>query len=150
MRKILSFAFFIAACVAIGALSSFANTPGDWYQSLQKPFFQPPDWIFAPVWAGLYVMIGIALATTWFDENNKPRLIVFAIQAILNISWSPAFFGLKNPMLGLFIIVPLLISILAFIGMSWRPNRQAALLFVPYALWVAFAAALNLSIVVLN
>jgi tryptophan-rich sensory protein len=150
MRKILSFAFFITACVAIGALSSLANTPGDWYQSLNKPFFQPPNWIFAPVWAGLYVMIGIALALTWFDENNRGRLAIFALQAILNISWSPAFFGLKSPTLGLLIIVPMLISIVVFIGMSWRPNRQAALLFVPYALWVAFAAALNLSIVLMN
>lgn len=150
MRKILTFVLFIVACVAIGALSSVANTPGEWYQSLNKPFFQPPDWVFAPVWAGIYVLIGIALAVTWFDEDNTGRLVVFAIQAILNISWSPAFFGLKSPVLGLVIIIPMLISILLFIGMSWRPNRQAALLFVPYALWVTFATALNLSIVALN
>ncbi|WP_313197385.1 TspO/MBR family protein [Rhizobium sp.] len=150
MGKILTFAFFIFACVAIGALSSYANTPGEWYQSLQKPFFNPPDWVFAPVWAGLYVMIGVALSTTWFDKNNTGRLIVFAIQGFLNILWSPAFFGLQSPILGLVIIVPMLAFILLFILMSWQPNRQAAWLFVPYALWVAFATALNLSIVMLN
>lgn len=150
MGKILTFAFFIVTCVAIGALSSYANTPGDWYQSLNKPFFNPPDWVFAPVWAGLYVMIGVALSTTWFDKDNTARLIVFAIQGFLNIFWSPAFFGLQSPLLGLIIIVPMLAFIVLFIVMSWKPNRQAAWLFVPYALWVAFAAVLNLSIVLLN
>ncbi len=150
MGKILTFAFFIVTCVAIGALSSYANTPGGWYQSLNKPFFNPPDWVFAPVWAGLYVMIGVALSTTWFDKDNTARLIVFAIQGFLNIFWSPAFFGLQSPLLGLIIIVPMLAFIVLFIVMSWKPNRQAAWLFVPYAFWVAFAAVLNLSIVLLN
>lgn len=150
MRKILVLVFFVVVCVAIGALSGIANTPGEWYQSLNKPFFQPPDWLFAPVWAALYILIGVALSTTWFDENNGRRLIVFAIQGFLNILWSPAFFGLQSPILGLVIIVPMFCFILLFIRMSWQPNRQAALLFVPYAVWVAFATALNLSIVILN
>jgi translocator protein len=152
MRKVFSAVFFVVACVTIGALSGVANTPGEWYQSLNKPFFHPPDWVFAPVWAGIYVMIGLALAETWFDEDDGRvrRLFVFGMQAVLNILWSPSFFGLQMPMLGLLLIVPLLASILLFIAISWRPDRKAALLFVPYALWVAFATVLNFSIVVLN
>jgi benzodiazapine receptor len=150
MIKFLVFSLFILACVAIGALSGLSNVPGEWYQSLEKPFFNPPSWIFAPVWTVLYAMIGAALASTWYDENNGRRLVVFAIQGFLNILWSPAFFGLQNPALGLAIIVPMLFCILLFIKISWQPNRQAALLFVPYALWVSFATLLNLSIVILN
>ncbi len=150
MSKWIVFGLFIVASVAIGALSGASNAPGAWYQALEKPFFNPPAWVFAPVWTVLYGMIGAALASTWYDENNGRRLVVFAIQGFLNIFWSPAFFGLQNPVLGLVIIVLLLAFILLFIAMSWRPNRQAALLFLPYAAWVAFATALNLAIVILN
>lgn len=114
MRKIVSAFLFVAACLAIGALSRVANTPAEWYQSLDKPFFQPPDWLFAPVWAGLYILIGLALAETWLDrrEPRTLRLIVFAIQGILNILWSPVFFGMRSPALGLIVIVLMLAFIL--------------------------------------
>jgi tryptophan-rich sensory protein len=150
MSKVIVFSIFILASIAIGVISGVSNLPGEWYQSLNKPFFNPPNWIFAPVWTVLYGMIGAALAATWYDENNGRRLIIFAIQGFLNILWSPAFFGMQNPALGLAIIIPMLVFILLFIAMSWRPNRWAALLFLPYALWVAFATLLNLSIVMLN
>lgn len=150
MTKILVTLFFIVACVALGALSGASNVPGEWYQSLDKPFFNPPGWIFAPVWTVLYVMIGVALSAIWFEEDNSRLLVLFAIQAALNLLWSPAFFGLHSPVLGLLIIVPLLVTILMFIAAGWQKNRTAAWLFVPYALWVAFATVLNLSIVLLN
>ena len=150
MNKILIFFIFILASVAIGALSGLSNQPGEWYQSLNKPFFNPPNWVFGPVWTVLYGMIGGALAATWYDEDNRRRLQIFAVQAVLNLDWSPAVVGLQSPRLGLVIIVPLLISILLFIAASWRPNRWAAWLFVPYAFWVGFATLLNLAIVLLN
>jgi len=150
MTKILVTLFFIVACVALGALSGASNVPGEWYQSLDKPFFNPPGWIFAPVWTVLYVMIGVALSAIWFEEDNSRLLVLFAIQAALNLLWSPAFFGLHSPVIGLLIIVPLLVTILMFIAAGWQKNRTAAWLFVPYALWVAFATVLNLSIVLLN
>ncbi len=150
MIKILVTIVFIVACVALGALSGASNVPGEWYQSLDKPFFNPPGWIFAPVWTVLYVMIGVALSAIWFEEDNRRLLVLFAIQAALNLLWSPAFFGLHSPVLGLVIIVPLLVTILMFIAAGWQKNRTAAWLFVPYALWVAFATVLNLSIVLLN
>ncbi|MGE7370125.1 TspO/MBR family protein [Neorhizobium sp. NPDC001467] len=150
MRKLITYILFVAACVAIGVLSGIANMPGEWYQNLQKPPLNPPNWIFGPVWAALYVMIGTALAETWFDRNNRSRLVIFGLQGILNLGWSPAFFGLQNAPLGLAIIVPMLFFILLFIAASWNANRKAALLFVPYAAWVAFATYLNLAIVLLN
>jgi tryptophan-rich sensory protein len=150
MNKTVVSILFIIACVALGALSGLSNQPGEWYQSLNKPFFNPPNWIFGPVWTVLYGMIGGALAATWYDENNTRRLQIFAVQAVLNLLWSPAFFGMQSPLLGLVIIVPLLVSILLFIATSWQPNRWAAWLFVPYAVWVAFATLLNLAIVLLN
>ncbi|WP_117193064.1 TspO/MBR family protein [Rhizobium terrae] len=150
MNKTVVMIIFMVACVALGALSGAGNAPGEWYQSLNKPFFHPPGWIFAPVWTVLYVLIGAALSATWFDENNMRRLQIFAVQAVLNLLWSPAFFGLHSPVLGLVIIVPLLISIMLFIAVSWPLNRWAAWLFVPYAAWVAFATLLNLSIVLMN
>lgn len=150
MGKLITYILFIAACVTIGALSGVSNMPGEWYRALEKPPFTPPDWLFGPVWAALYVMIGTALAQTWFDEDNRARLTVFFVQAFLNILWSPAFFGMHNPMFGLIIIIPMLFLILLFIVISWKPNRQAAFLFVPYAVWVALATYLNLGIVLLN
>lgn len=150
MGKLTTYILFVAACVAIGVLSGVSNMPGEWYQALEKPPLNPPDWIFGPVWAALYVMIGTALAETWFDENNRSRLIVFGLQGAFNICWSPAFFGMQNPTLGLAIIIPMLFFILLFIAVSWNPNRKAALLFVPYAIWVSFATYLNLAIVLLN
>lgn len=152
MRKLITYLLFVAACVAIGVLSGIANMPGEWYRALEKPPLNPPNWIFGPVWAALYVMIGTALAETWFDDNNnrRRRLVVFALQGVLNICWSPAFFSMQNPPLALAIIIPMLLLILLFIAMSWVPNRKAALLFVPYALWVGFATYLNLAIVLLN
>ena len=150
MRKPIVYGLFIIASVAVGVISGVSNIPGEWYQQLNKPFFNPPNWIFGPVWTVLYGMIGAALASTWYDRNNTRRLVVFAVQAVLNLLWSPAFFGMQNPVLGLTIIVPMLAFILLFIAMSWQPNRTAALLFVPYALWVAFATLLNISIVMLN
>ncbi|MDE1159944.1 MAG: tryptophan-rich sensory protein [Neorhizobium sp.] len=150
MQKIVVFILFIAVSVALGALSGVSNLPGEWYQSLAKPFFNPPSAIFAPVWTVLYAMIGAALAATWYSRDNGRRLAIFVVQAVLNLAWSPVFFGLHSPILGLVVIVPLLVSIVIFIVASWTPCRVAALLFIPYAAWVAFATLLNLAIVALN
>lgn len=150
MNKTALLIIFIVVSVALGTLSGVSNQPGAWYQSLNKPFFNPPNWIFGPVWTVLYGMIGGALAAIWYDEDNARRLQIFAAQAVLNLIWSPAFFGQQSPVLGLVIIVPLLVTILLFIKANWDANRWAAWLFVPYAAWVAFATLLNLAIVLLN
>eukprot|EP00913_Durusdinium_trenchii_P027001 g25336.t1 len=150
MKRILPTLAFVGGVVAIGSLIGLLNIPGDWYQSLAKPFFNPPNWIFGPVWTVLYVFIGIAGARTWIADRRSGRMRIWFVQMVLNFLWSPAFFGLQAPALGLVVIVPLLIAILAFIRASWRADRLSAWLFVPYALWVAFATALNASIVALN
>ncbi|RWX76755.1 tryptophan-rich sensory protein [Neorhizobium lilium] len=149
-RRILTHLVFIVGVVALGSLIGIFNIPGEWYQSLQKPPFNPPNWIFGPVWTALYVLIGMAGARTWITARTSARMTIWFVQMVLNFLWSPAFFGFEKPALGLVVIVPLLIAILAFIRASWPFDRIAAWLFVPYALWVAFATLLNTSIVVLN
>jgi tryptophan-rich sensory protein len=150
MKRTIVHAIFILAVVTLGSLIGLLNIPGEWYQSLQKPFFNPPNWLFGPAWTVLYILIGIAGARTWLAARSSVLMNIWFGQMALNFLWSPAFFGLQSPILGLAVIVPLLIAILAFIRVSWPIDRIAAWLFVPYALWVAFATLLNLSIVILN
>ncbi|MET3587327.1 tryptophan-rich sensory protein [Pseudorhizobium tarimense] len=124
--------------------------PGEWYQTLEKPSFQPPPWLFGPVWTTLYVLIAIAGARTWLAAPASGRMQVWFGQMALNFLWSPAFFGAESPVLGLVVIAPLLVAIILFIRMSWSPDRVSAWLFLPYLAWVGFATLLNLSIVLLN
>lgn len=150
MKTVLTYILFIAIVVGLGALSGVSNMPGEWYQTLEKPFFQPPPWIFAPVWTTLYVLIAIAGARTWLAAPASARMRVWFAQMILNLLWSPAFFGAESPILGLVVIIPMLVAILAFAWFSWNQDRISGWLFVPYIAWVGFATLLNLSIVVLN
>ncbi|MBN9032753.1 MAG: sensor histidine kinase [Rhizobiales bacterium 63-7] len=150
MRKIATHLLFIAAVLGGGLFIGFNFMPGDWYQSLAKPPFNPPNWIFAPVWSILYILIGVAGARTFLRDGLSNAFGLWVMQLILNFLWSPAFFGARNAHLALAVIVPLLATILAFIALRWRRDRVAALLFVPYAAWVGFATLLNASIVWLN
>lgn len=150
MKSALVHLVFIVLTVAVGALIGINNVPGDWYQSLQKPFFNPPNWIFAPVWTTLYVMIAIAGARTWLRNPMGGRMQLWASQMLLNFMWSPLFFGMQSPAAALIVIVPMLICIIAFIVVTSSRDRISMGLFVPYAAWVAFATLLNASIVYLN
>lgn len=150
MNKILIHIVFVLAIVVIGSLIGINNIPGEWYQSLQKPPFNPPNFIFAPVWTLLYVLIGLAGARTFLAAPHSASMKIWLVQIVLNFLWSPAFFGLQSPLLGLVVILPMLAAILAFIALRWSADRIAAGLFAPYAVWVAFASLLNLSIVLLN
>lgn len=150
MRNALTHIIFIALTVGLGVFSGVANTPGEWYQTLAKPFFTPPPWIFAPVWTLLYVLIGVAGARTWQRAPASAAMQIWFGQLILNFLWSPSFFGLKSPLLGLLVVSALLIAIVGFIIWVRPIDRAASLLFAPYAIWVAFASLLNLSILVLN
>lgn len=137
---------FVAAVTAIGLLIGWAFLPGAWYAGLVKPAFTPPNWLFGPAWTTLYVLIGIAGARAW----TRGGAGLWFAQMGLNFLWSPVFFGLQNPGLGLLVILALLATILAFIAHRWRQDRVAALLFLPYAAWVSFATALNAAIWRLN
>ncbi|MBT9372205.1 TspO/MBR family protein [Rhizobium sp. CSW-27] len=150
MKKLLIHLLFILLVVGLGALIGVSNVPGTWYQSLAKPPFNPPNWIFGPVWTALYVLIGIAGARAWLTAPASARTQLWFGQMALNFLWTPAFFGAESTLLGLVVILPLLVAILAFIRISWTTDRIGALLFVPYALWVGFATLLNLSLFLLN
>ncbi|AQS62876.1 Tryptophan-rich sensory protein [Rhizobium rhizogenes] len=150
MKNLTVYVVFVVVVVAIGALIGVNNVPGEWYQSLQKPFFNPPNWIFGPVWTTLYVLIGIAGARTWIRKRMGTRMRLWFTQMALNFLWSPIFFGMPSPAGALIIIIPMLVCILAFIALTYRRDRISMWLFVPYALWVAFATVLNASIGILN
>ncbi len=126
--------------------------PGPWYDELIKPALTPPGWIFTPVWLSLYLMIAIAGRIAWKRTASlrHPAVVCWGCQLLLNAMWSWLFFGLQSPVLALVDIFLLLLMLLAFIRFSWPVSRTASLLFMPYALWVGFAAYLNLGIVLLN
>ena len=125
-----------------------------WYAALNKPSFNPPNWIFGPVWTILYLLMGISLYLIWSKgikkRSSKTALVVFLIQLALNSLWSILFFGLKSPFLAFIEIIILWFMILATIINFYRISKIASYLLIPYLLWVSFAFVLNFSIVLLN
>jgi len=146
----------IILCQLAGLIGSLATVPAipTWYESLKKPFFNPPNWIFGPVWTGLYALMGVSLFLTWQRRKDNSEvniaLVFFFLQLMLNVLWSMAFFGLRSPLLGLMDIVLLWTAIFLTIRKFLNISRTAALLLVPYILWVSFAVLLNFSLWVLN
>ncbi|MEO8756087.1 MAG: TspO/MBR family protein [Casimicrobiaceae bacterium] len=143
-------AIFIAVVVAVGGLIGVSSSPDGWYQSLAKPPFNPPNWVFAPVWFTLYVCIAIAGARTYLRDASSAPMFLWILQMVLNWVWSPTWFSLHMLWPAFVLIVAILLLIIGFVITSWHRDRLSAWLFVPYALWVAFASTLNLSIAVLN
>jgi translocator protein len=146
----------IGICLLPGLIGTpFTETgPGSWYQQLDKPWFNPPGWVFGPVWSILFVANGIALYLVWTRGESSRRwyilISVFVAQLVLNALWTPAFFGLESPVAGLVVIVPLGILIAATIILAWPVSAAASLLLVPYLIWVSFATVLNFTIWQLN
>ena len=123
--------------------------PGEWYRGLDKPRWQPPDWLFAPVWTVLYAMIASSGWLVWRQKGVADAavpLTAYAVQLILNAAWTPIFFGLRRPGLAAIEIAMVWGSILATIWFFYPVSPAAAGLLVPYLVWVSFAAALNISI----
>jgi tryptophan-rich sensory protein len=143
-------------CVIVGSLGSLVTVtgPGSWYASLEKPFFTPPGWVFAPVWITLFTLMGISLYLIWESGTGKRdvqvALWIFGVQFALNVIWSFLFFGLQSPLLGFINIVLLWVMIIATIIAFYRVRKIAAYLLVPYIAWVTIASALNGSIYVMN
>jgi tryptophan-rich sensory protein len=140
------------AAAAIGTIATISNIP-TWYAALEKPFFNPPNWLFGPVWTLLYILIGISLYLIWTQkstQSKKNAYIVFTMQMILNALWSIVFFGLHQVWLGFIIITLLLASILTMIILFRRFSHTASHILIPYAAWVTFATCLNLAIAILN
>lgn len=138
-----------------GFLGSVFTTPAvkSWYLVINKPTWNPPSWLFGPVWTTLFILMGIALYLVWSAKmNTKVRvaLKMFAVQLILNVLWSVFFFGMGNFWLAFDEILILWVFILLTIIKFWKVDRAAGALLVPYILWVSFAAYLNLTIASLN
>jgi tryptophan-rich sensory protein len=150
MSKPATYVLFIAIVLGIGLLIGYINLPGEWYRSLVKPPFTPPNWLFGPAWTIIYILVGIAGARTWLGGGISPGMVLWFVQMLLNFIWSPLFFGRQMPATALVVIVALLVAILGFIANRWSADRPAALLFMPYAAWVAFATLLNGSIAYSN
>jgi len=143
------FIFCILITEGAGIIGSFFTTPSvqTWYLTLNKPSFQPPSWLFAPVWTFLFFLMGITLYLVWSKKN---KITWFWVQLLLNILWSFLFFGLHSPILALFEIILLCFAILITIIKFWSFNKKAAILLIPYLAWVTFASYLNFAIARLN
>jgi len=145
----------ILLCQVAGFFGSLFTTPAipTWYKTLNKPFFNPPNWIFSPVWISLFLLMGISLFMVWRRQDHpkfKTALIFFFVQLILNILWSIAFFGLRSPLLGFINIILLWIAILLTIQYFLKVSKFAGVLLLPYFLWVSFATLLNFFLWILN
>ena len=157
MNKITRILAVVVTCLAIGYFSGMVTRSAitTWYPTLIKPSFNPPNWVFAPVWSMLFVMMGVAAGLVWDrieaeKEVVKKALIFFAIQLTLNALWSYLFFGLHNPMLAGLEIIVLWLMIYETYAQFAKINKIAGYLFIPYLAWVSFAAVLNWSIWWLN
>jgi translocator protein len=152
MSSVLVLLGFIAACF-LAALTGAVFRPGDWYERLTKPSWRPPNQLFAPVWSVLYLMIAVSGWLIWretgFVGATLP-LAIYALQLVLNATWTPLFFGLHRIDLGFFDIVLVWLSIVATIVLFYPIHSVAAMLLLPYLAWVTFAAALNFAVWRLN
>lgn len=150
MRNAVSLAVFLLFVLGGGLVIGYLTAPGEWYGSLKKPAYNPPACLFGPVWTVLYLMIAVAGWRLWRRRPNSPESILWWLQMALNFSWSPVFFSAHRIDIALAIILLLLAVILCVVALAWRRDRPAAILFIPYAAWVAFASLLNASLLVLN
>lgn len=150
----------LVICQMAGFIGSFftSESVSGWYSALEKPWFNPPSWIFGPVWTTLFVLMGISLYLVWNSKSssklNYPSkgivLLIFSIHLVLNILWSFLFFGLQNPGLAFIEILILEFSIIVTGILFYRISKIAGYLFLPYFIWVSFALILNLYIWILN
>ncbi len=142
---------FIAA--AIGSIFTMPSI-STWYSTLQKPAFTPPNWAFGPVWTILYILMAISFYLVWLKRSKKNQLIgpitIYYIQLVLNVLWSVVFFGFRNMLGGMAVILVLWAAILVMIYKFYRVDKRAAYLLIPYILWVSIASLLNYFVWVLN
>ncbi|MBF0693857.1 MAG: tryptophan-rich sensory protein [Flavobacterium sp.] len=157
MSKLMKILILVAVCLAVGYLSSEATQSGvdSWYPTLEKPIFNPPSWVFGPVWTALYIMMGVAGGLVWSRidvERDLVRkgMIFFIIQLALNMMWSFLFFKFHNLLLALIEIIILWFMIFETYVVFKRVDKIAGYLLIPYLAWVAFATVLNGSLWWLN
>jgi tryptophan-rich sensory protein len=156
LKNILKLLASIIVCQAAGVVGSFftIRSVDTWYASINKPFFNPPNSVFGPVWLALYFLMGFSLFLVWQKglggNYEKRAFTIFIIHLALNSFWSFAFFGCQSPIAGLIVIILLWLTILWLIISFYKISRAAAILLIPYILWVSFAAILNSAIYLLN
>jgi len=156
LKKTLTLLIFIIVSQMAGILGSLSTVSSikTWYVQLNKPSFTPPNWLFAPIWTLLYLLMGISAFLVWNKgikrKNVKIALTLFFLQLIFNTFWSIIFFGLHLIFLAFIEIILLLITIILMIIGFYRVSKVASYLQIPYFLWVSFAAVLNFSFIILN
>ncbi len=155
-RKWIGLAGFIAICLLTGALGGWVTSQSviEWYPTLNKPAWNPPAWVFAPVWTTLYVMMAVAAWLVWKEtprgSHLRPALVLFFVQLALNCLWSFLFFGARSPGWAFIDIVVLLAALAATTAAFFKHSKLAGALLLPYLAWVSFAAVLNFTIWKLN
>jgi len=156
-RKLMtSIGLGVIVCFLVGFMAGQATKMSvkTWYANLEKPFFTPPDWLFAPIWTMLYLLMGIALGRVWYFSKNynwgKTAIYYFCFQLLVNGLWSLVFFGLRKPILGMVVILILLFLIVKTLQQFKGIDLWATRLLYPYLIWVCFATLLNGGIVILN
>lgn len=151
--KLLAAIVICQSAGVVGSLFTYSSIP-TWYAELEKPFFSPPNWLFAPVWIALYTLMGIAAYIVWQKgtgkRNVRNAMYLFGAQLALNALWSILFFGMRSLLYSFVEIVLLWILIVATTIQFYNISKKAAMLMIPYILWVSFAALLNFSILMLN
>ena len=156
MKNTLRLALSILICLVAGGVGTIFTVSAipTWYVGLTKPSFSPPNWIFAPVWTTLYILMGIAIYLVWKKglKTKKVRdaVYLFGVQLVLNAIWTPIFFGMHNLLLALIVIIAMWIYIVKTIRAFAKVDKTASLLLYPYIAWVSFATILNASVWLLN
>lgn len=149
MAAAFSLAVFLVLVVA-AASSGVLFRPDEWYESLRKPRWTPPNWVFGPVWSVLYIMIGIAGWLVWRQQVTSLAMVLWGLQLIVNAGWSGVFFGMRRMDLAFYVLALLWLSVLGFAIAAAPISTAAALLFIPYLVWVSIAGALNWTVWRLN
>ncbi|MCC5944560.1 MAG: tryptophan-rich sensory protein [Bernardetiaceae bacterium] len=156
-EKIIAIILGVVICLSIGFASGYfsGSGAGTWYANIEKPFFQPPSWVFGPAWTLLYILMGVAAGLIWGEqevrfEAKRLALIVFAVQLALNAAWSFLFFYFESPFWAAVEIVALWFMIVLTMYLFKQIRPVASYLMIPYLLWVSFASLLNFSIYYLN
>jgi tryptophan-rich sensory protein len=152
-NKFLTFILFLIITFSASLIGGMAtvNFKEPWYSSIIRPSFSPPDWIFAPVWTTLYLMMTIAIWLFWHSKNRDMKTIyIYFIHIIINTTWSITFFVFHKILISVLVLVTLIIMIIILIKNFKRVNLISSYLMIPYLLWSCFALVLNLSIYYLN
>ena len=149
-KALITLAIFVVGVVGVGILIGWLTPPGEWFEQLQKPWWNPPGAVFGPVWTILYVLIGIAGWRIFMDNPRSTAMVLWFVQMALNFLWSPVWFGAEMPWLAFAIIVALWLATIACMFAANRHDKVAPWLFLPYICWVSFATLLCGTIAAMN